>query len=156
MEQDSTFSGLVIDDIRLTIQLYADDTNGFVSSENDVKKICDNFKIHEEASASKLNTSKCAAIIIYGMTKNQLAPFKVLENNEFEWLLGVPFGPQDTNILALQRIEEKFNRKMDIWKSCQMAEYNKKKNICHINQKHQDTTTKYGDCESKSKAQKPE
>jgi hypothetical protein len=117
MEKDSCFTGLVIDNIRLTVQMYADDTNGFVKDKKDVERILENFKLHEDASAALLNKSKCSAIIIGGLNKEDLAPFRVLNDGDFEWLLGVPFGPGDTNKIAIDRITERFNRKLDIWKN---------------------------------------
>jgi hypothetical protein len=116
MEMDSSFSGLVIGDIRLTVQMYADDTNGFAGNVDDVKRIHKCFQIHEEATAAKLNISKCSSIIIGGMTEADLVPFKVLKGKEYEWLLGVPFGPKNTDEVAMQRIREKFTRKMEIWR----------------------------------------
>jgi len=115
VDLDSTFSGLVIDNIRLKIQLYADDTNGFAANANDVKRILELFQIHEEASGALLNLDKCNAIIIGGLQESDLGPIKVLKEEEHEWLLGVPFGPKPTEEIAMKRIEDKFNGKMRIW-----------------------------------------
>jgi len=115
VEHDSTISGLVIDNIRLKIQMYADDTNGFASSATDVKRILELFRLHEEASGALLNLDKCSAIIIGGLKESDLGQIKPLKGDQFEWLLGVPFGPKNHDDKALKRVQEKFDDKLRIW-----------------------------------------
>ena len=38
-----------------------------------------------------------------------------MKGDEFEWLLGVPFGPKPTEDKAMKRVQEKFNGKLRIW-----------------------------------------
>ena len=114
VELDTQFNGLTIHNVRLTIHLYADDTNGFISSKQDIQRIQELFTIYEDGTGSKLNTNKCAGFSIYGLKEEDFLPFKFLQPKDIEWALGYPMG-SNSDAVAEQQITEKVNKKVEIW-----------------------------------------
>ena len=96
VEKDTKFTGLMIKDIKVTLQLFADDTNGFISSATDMQRLDQHFANYEQASGHRRNISKCLAIVFGDFDKTILQQIRILSKSECETLLGLQISLMDT------------------------------------------------------------
>ena len=85
-------------------------------------------------------------------TLRKMIEFKIIEESDDEAIIG------NKDLCQLETIIDFKQKRIELGKGnwIPMRIQQKKRKLVHINQKHQDTTTKYGDYKSKSKEQKPE
>ena len=124
VEYDTQFTGLQLDDIRLTLQMFADDTNGFITSELDYQRINYHLEMYQQASGHKLNIKKSVTIPFGNFDTTILQPLRILDKMETESLLGVKFGwigvPTHSSI---ELVTNKFKCKLEKWKCWPMSMY---------------------------------
>jgi hypothetical protein len=119
---DRSFTGIIINEVKLTLSLFADDTSGYIANLTDYNIITDYLKMYSQASGALLNNDKTSAILIgkdFGLANiiHCIAP------NEVERLLGASIGFGNCKLKDLQTISAKIDQKVSKWKSIPLTQF---------------------------------
>ena len=95
--------------------MFADDTLGYVSSQQDVTCLMKDIHLYSRATASKLNLSKCNFLLLRGDIS--VPGIRTLDNNLIEILLEIPIAKQHDYTFYWENLIKKIKAKISQYSS---------------------------------------
>jgi hypothetical protein len=122
VDSDPKFHGLVIQNIRITLELFADDTCGYLGSNSDYQTINEHLNLHALASGAQLNISK-SSIIFVEKEVNISDSINVISPEDIERLFGVFIGFGNCQQYDLNQILIKMEQKITKWSAVYLSQF---------------------------------
>jgi hypothetical protein len=122
IELDTSFNGLKIKEIRLTLSLFADDTSAYLGCDKDFTVMFHHLNRYSMASGVLLNKDKTTAIII-GKGIELPQDIHQIGSNEIERFLGASIGYGNCKFKDLKSILDQIEQKCLKWSAACLSQF---------------------------------